>query len=132
MDNCFKKGLWMWMPVCCELQSFFSFSKPVSWVNGFEMNKDASKSSDALRDITKAESANSLCKSRWIVGFSSIQEKAIQASPLSLEQPKLLSSPPKHQLDSPYWSIIALSKQDLRLPSLFVFYSDYTISLQNL
>ena len=46
------------------------------------MNKDADKFADGPRHITRAESANSLCKSRWIVGFSSIQEKAIQASPL--------------------------------------------------
>jgi len=57
------------------------------------MNKDAAKFADGPRHITEAGSANSLCKSRWIVGFSSIQEKAIQASPLSLGQPKLLSSP---------------------------------------
>ena len=87
------------------LHSFFSFSKPVSWVNGFEMNKDASKFADGPMHISKAESANSLCKSRWIVGFSSIQEKPIQGSPLSLEQPILLSSPAQHQLYSPYWSI---------------------------
>jgi hypothetical protein len=93
MDNCFKKGLRTWMPVfvsCCCYSNHFSLLASLS---GFEMNKDADKFADGPRHITKAESANSSCKSRWIVGFHSIQAKAIQASPLSLEQPKLLSSP---------------------------------------